>query len=152
MYEKNFDEHPLSFDDSQITWQSLLCLPQQIDLQRLLKVHQDITKSLINKYMVTVILLDLSAGFDVIKDRIFQNHLEYSFEDTGSALPCVPCYLRAQSVSQALDLEQHEYRVLVNPNTAFHQTVHQHLSANKNPYTWAGSCAKYVCQMFVYHC
>ena len=52
----------------------------------LLKVHRDIAEALDTKCMAALVLLDLSAAFDVVDQRILQNRLEHSFGVSGSAL------------------------------------------------------------------
>jgi len=49
----------------------------------LLKVHHDIAKALDRKCMAALVLLDLSAAFDVIDHKILQTRLEHSFGVTG---------------------------------------------------------------------
>ena len=43
--------------------------------------------------MAALVLLDLSAAFDVIDHALFQNSLEYSFRVTGSILSWIQSYL-----------------------------------------------------------
>ena len=52
----------------------------------LLKVHHDIAEALDRKCTAALVLLDLSAAFDVIDHKILQMCLEHSFGVTGSAL------------------------------------------------------------------
>ena len=59
----------------------------------LLKVHHDIAEALDRKCMAALVLLDLSAAFDVIDHKILQTRLEHSFGVTGSALSWIKSYL-----------------------------------------------------------
>jgi exonuclease III len=63
----------------------------------LLKVHHDITEALDNKCMTALVMLDLSAAFDVIDHGILQRRLEDSFGVTGSALTWIQSYLSDRS-------------------------------------------------------
>jgi len=63
----------------------------------LLGVHHDIAEALDRKCMAALVLLDLSAAFDVIDHKILQKRLEYSFGVTGSALSWINSYLSDRS-------------------------------------------------------
>ena len=59
----------------------------------LLKIHQDIAEALDNQIMAVLVLLDLSAAFDVVGHGILQKHPEYSFEVTGNVSLWIQSYL-----------------------------------------------------------
>ena len=63
----------------------------------LLKIHHDIAEALDRKCLAALVLLDLSAAFDVIDHKILQTRLEYSFGVTGSALSWINSYLSDRS-------------------------------------------------------
>ena len=67
----------------------------------LLRVHHDITYALDNNACVILLMLDLSATFDVIDHDILFDRLQYSFVISGSALSWIRSYLtdRSQCVS-----------------------------------------------------
>jgi len=59
----------------------------------LLKVHSDIAEALDKGYMTALIMVDLSAAFDLIDHPILLKHLEISFEIKEKALTWVKSYL-----------------------------------------------------------
>ena len=67
----------------------------------LLRVHQDIAAALDNNSCVALIMLDLSAAFDVIDHPILLKRLEHSYGIPGSALAWFRSYVsnRSQRVS-----------------------------------------------------
>lgn len=67
----------------------------------LLRVHHDITSALDKGMCVVLLMLDLSAAFDVIDHTIPMNCLEFSFGITGAALSWIQSYLsdRQQSIA-----------------------------------------------------
>ena len=67
----------------------------------LLKVQNDILRSLDNGECVFLVLLDLSAAFDTVDHRTLQNCLERTFGISGEALAWLKSYMsdRQQSVS-----------------------------------------------------
>jgi hypothetical protein len=67
----------------------------------LLRVHHDITYALDNNACVILLMLDLSAAFDVIDHDILFDRLQYSFGISGTALSWIRSYLtdRSQCVS-----------------------------------------------------
>lgn len=67
----------------------------------LLRVHHDITSALEKGMCVVLLMLDLSAAFDVIDHTILINRLEFSFGITGAALSWIQSYLsdRHQSIA-----------------------------------------------------
>ena len=67
----------------------------------LLRVFNDITEALDQKCMVILVMLDLSAAFDVIDHEILLKRLEYSYGITADALSWIQSYLkdRIQCVS-----------------------------------------------------
>lgn len=72
-----------------------------IILRRLLRFHHDITSALDKGMCVVLLMLDLSAAFDVIDHTIPINRQEFSFGITGAALLWIRSYLsdRHQSIS-----------------------------------------------------
>lgn len=67
----------------------------------LLRVHHDITQALDNKSMAALVLLDLSAAFDVIDHPILYRRLQYSYGISCNALSWIKSYLsdRTQRVA-----------------------------------------------------
>lgn len=67
----------------------------------LLRVHHDITSALDKNCCTVLLMLDLSAAFDVIDHNILLNRLEFSFGISGTALSWIQSYLtnRTQSVA-----------------------------------------------------
>lgn len=67
----------------------------------LLRVHHDITLALDNNSCAVLVMLDLSAAFDVIDHPILMERLQYSYGITGQALTWINSYLsdRSQSVN-----------------------------------------------------
>lgn len=63
----------------------------------LLRVHQDIAAALDNNSAVVLIMLDLSAAFDVIDHPILLKRLEYSYGISGSALTWFRSYVSNRS-------------------------------------------------------
>jgi len=66
-------------------------------------VHSDIAEALDEGTMTALIMLDLSAAFDVIDHPILLKHLEFSFGIKEKALTSVKSYLanRTHRVSEA---------------------------------------------------
>ncbi|KAK3091754.1 hypothetical protein FSP39_022385 [Pinctada imbricata] len=63
----------------------------------LLKVHHDITVALDSGSVAALVMLHLSAAFDVIDHQILLNRLESSFGITGSALDWIKSHLLNRS-------------------------------------------------------
>ncbi|KAK3085690.1 hypothetical protein FSP39_007270 [Pinctada imbricata] len=63
----------------------------------LLRVHHDITCALDNNTCAVLVMLDLSAAFDVIDHDILFRRLEFSYGITGSALAWIHSYLSDRS-------------------------------------------------------
>ena len=59
----------------------------------LLRVHHDITSALDNNSCAVLVMLDLSAAFDVIDHKILFQRLEYSYGISGPALAWIISYL-----------------------------------------------------------
>lgn len=59
----------------------------------LLRVHNDIVAALDNKCRAVLVMLDLSAAFDVIDHGILFKRLDYSYGVTGNALRWIQSYL-----------------------------------------------------------
>ena len=78
----------------------------------LLKVHHDIAEALDRKCMAALVLLDLSAAFDVIDHKILQTRLEHSFGVTGSALSWIKSYLSDRSQCVAIGMTTSEGKCL----------------------------------------
>ena len=60
----------------------------------LLKVHNDIVINLDSKLCSALVMLDLSAAFDVIDHRILLNRLKHSFGITSDPLAWLESYLK----------------------------------------------------------
>ena len=56
-------------------------------------MHHDIARALDNKCLAVLVLLDLSAAFDVIDHGILYQRLEQSFGISGNALAWIQSYL-----------------------------------------------------------
>jgi len=76
----------------------------------LLKVHHDIAEALDRMCMVALVLLDLSAAFDVINHKILQTRLEHSFGVT--ALSWIKSYLSDRSQCVAMGMMTSEGKCL----------------------------------------
>ncbi len=59
----------------------------------LLRVNHDITAALDSNHCAVLLMLDLSAAFDVIDHGILRKRLEYSYGVTGVALEWIQSYL-----------------------------------------------------------
>jgi hypothetical protein len=68
----------------------------------LLCVHHDISVALDNNCCAALLILDLSAAFDVIDHNILQKRLEYSFRISGAALSWLNLYLRNRTQHVAI--------------------------------------------------
>ena len=78
----------------------------------LLKVHHDITEALDRKCTAALVLLDLSAAYDVIDHTILQTRLEHSFGVTKSALSWIKPYLSDRSQCVAIGMTTSEGKCL----------------------------------------
>ena len=81
----------------------------------LLNVHHGIAEALDRMCMVALVLLDLSAAFDVINHKIFQTRLEHSFGVTGSAISWIKSYLGDRSQCVAIGMTTSEDKCLKTP-------------------------------------
>ena len=63
----------------------------------LLRVHHDVVAALDSGSCVALVMLDLSAAFDVIDHSILINRLEIGFGITGSALEWIKSYLSGRT-------------------------------------------------------
>ena len=63
----------------------------------LLRVHHDMASALDNGHSVVLVMLDLSAAFDVIDHDILFNRLQHSFGIDGDALLWIKSYLHGRS-------------------------------------------------------
>ena len=63
----------------------------------LLRVHHDVVSALDNGNCVVLVMLDLSAAFDVIDHEILFNRLKHSFGIDGEALSWIKSYLHERS-------------------------------------------------------
>ena len=70
----------------------------------LLKVHHDIAEALDMKCMAALVLLDLSAAFDIIDHNILQTRLDHSFGVTESAFSWIKSYLSDRSQCVAIGM------------------------------------------------
>ena len=68
----------------------------------LLRVHHDIATALDNNSCSILVMLDLSAAFDVIDHGILYQRLEYTFGISGSALAWITSYLSNRSQQVAI--------------------------------------------------
>ena len=59
----------------------------------LLKVKADILQAMDNQRVICLILLDLSAGFDVVNHQLLLNRLKYRFSFGGVILDWIESYL-----------------------------------------------------------
>lgn len=71
----------------------------------LLQVHNDIVSALDDGCYTVLILLDLSAAFDVIDHKILLDRLEHTFGVTGDALAWVRSYLGGRKMRVAVDTD-----------------------------------------------
>ena len=62
--------------------------------------------------MAALVLLDLSAAFDVIDHKIIQTRPEHSFRVTGSALSWIKSYLSDKSQCVAIGMTTPEGKCL----------------------------------------
>jgi hypothetical protein len=74
----------------------------------LLKIQNDVAQALDGKSMVVLVMLDLSAAFDVIDHPILLERLQYSFGVTSDALGWIQSYLsdRRQRVTAGTGCSQ----------------------------------------------
>lgn len=74
----------------------------------MLKVHHDVVKALDNNCCCILVMLDLSAAFDVIDHQILFRRLEFSYGITSSALSWIQSYLsdRCQRVAVGSELSE----------------------------------------------
>ena len=68
----------------------------------LLRVHHDISIALDKNCCAALLMLDLSAAFDMIHHNILQKRLEYSFGISGAALSWINLYLRNRTQRVAI--------------------------------------------------
>jgi hypothetical protein len=68
----------------------------------LLRVHRDIATSLDSNCCTVLVMLDLSAAFDVIDHHILFRRLEHTYGITGSALSWIKSYLSDRSQRVAI--------------------------------------------------
>ena len=73
------------------------------DLNALLRVQNDILKSINNKQCVGVLLLDLSAAFDTVDHKILLQSLRSRFGTRGNGLAWLQSYLTDRSYSVQVD-------------------------------------------------
>ena len=63
----------------------------------LLKVKTDILNNMDQKRVTFLVLLDLSAAFDLVSCKLLLNHLYYRFGVTGTALKWIESYLTSRT-------------------------------------------------------
>jgi hypothetical protein len=63
----------------------------------LLRVNHDIAEALDSKHMAILVMLDLSAAFDVIDHTFLFDRLDFTYEISGAALNWVKSYLKDRS-------------------------------------------------------
>ena len=68
----------------------------------LLRVHHDIAAALDNNCHAVLVMLDLSAAFDVIDHRILMHRLEHTLGITGAALSWIQSYLSDRNMRVAI--------------------------------------------------
>ena len=78
----------------------------------LLRVHHDIATALDNNSCSILVMLDLSAAFNVIDHGILYQRLEYTFGISGSALTWIKSYLSNRSQHVAMGSALSDYRAL----------------------------------------
>ena len=78
----------------------------------LIKVQNDIMKSVDGGSVVVLVLLDLSAAFDTIDHGKLLHLLEYKFGITGAALAWFGCYLSGRYQSVTINGQSSEPRLL----------------------------------------
>ena len=88
---KRIEEHlePNDLDDS---YQSVYCRGYSTETV-LLKVHSDVAEAIDEGSTTALIILDLSAAFDVTDHPIVLRHLEFSFGIKEQALTWLKSYL-----------------------------------------------------------
>ena len=78
----------------------------------LLRVHNDIVAALDNKCRAVLVMLDLSAAFDVIDHGIRFKRLDYSYGVTGDALCWIQSYLSERRQCVAIGSTTSDDKVL----------------------------------------
>jgi hypothetical protein len=78
----------------------------------LLRVHHDIATVLDNNSCSILVMLDLSAAFDVLDHGILYQRLEYTFGISGSALAWIKSYLSNRSQQVAIGSALSDSRAL----------------------------------------
>ena len=69
----------------------------------LLKVHNDICRSLDEGNVVILLMLDLSAAFDVVNHQVLLNRLKERFGITGASLSWIASYLTGRTQRVSID-------------------------------------------------
>lgn len=72
----------------------------------LLRVHNDIVNALDKNHMVILIMLDLSAAFDVIDHKLLIRRFKYSYGIRSKALDWIKSYLNKRSQSVIIENEK----------------------------------------------
>ena len=106
--EDHLDKHKLH-DNRQSAYHSLHSTETA-----LLRVHHDIATALDNNSCSILVILDLSAAFDVFHHGILYQRLEYTFGISGSALAWIKSYLRNRSQQVANGSALSDSRALTN--------------------------------------
>ena len=106
--EDHLDKHKLH-DNRQSVYR-----PVHSTETALLRVHHDIATALDNNSCSILVILDLSAAFDVFHHGILYQRLEYTFGISGSALAWIKSYLRNRSQQVANGSALSDSRALTN--------------------------------------
>ena len=69
----------------------------------LLKVKTDILNNMDQRRVTFLVLLDLSAAFDLVSFKLLLNHLHYRFGVTGTALKWIASYLTNRTQRVKID-------------------------------------------------
>jgi len=90
---------------------SLLIAPVTPQKRSLLRFHHDITMTLDNKCTEVLVLLDLSAAFDVINHGIIYERLEHAYGICNDALNWIQSYLNNRTqcvaVGSCISIDKH---------------------------------------------
>ena len=108
----------------------------------LLKVKADILQAMDNQRVVCLILLDLSAAFDMVNHQLLLNRLKYRFGFGGVILDWIVSYLTERKQRVAIgDIQSDPVRAVTRSITRFligpysvqplHITLGRHMSSTQ---------------------